>query len=129
MPAPKERLHIPPPSGFGPLPFSNGVLAGDTFYLGGHIGIDPATKEVPDDLEREIRFLMESIQHTLAQAGLALQDLVSVQVFCSDVSLFDLFNSVYATFFTEPFPARAFLGSGTLLLDAHFEIQGIAIKP
>jgi 2-iminobutanoate/2-iminopropanoate deaminase len=129
MSAPKARLHIPAPTGFGPLPFSNGVFVGDTFYLGGHIGFDPTTKKVPDDLEREIRFLMESIQHTLAEAGLTLQDLVSVQIFCADVSLFDRFNAVYTTYFREPFPARAFLGSGTLLLGAHFEIQAIAAKP
>ena len=54
MSASKERLHIPPPTGMGPLPFSSGVLVGDTFYLGGHIGFDPVTKKVPDDLEREI---------------------------------------------------------------------------
>ncbi len=128
MPAPKERLYIPPPSGFGPLPFSNGVLVGDTFYLGGHIGFDPATKKVPDDLETEIRFLMDSIRDTLARADLTLQDLVSVQIFCPDVSLFARFNAVYRTYFTEPFPARAFIGSGPLLFGAHFEIQAIAVK-
>jgi 2-iminobutanoate/2-iminopropanoate deaminase len=129
MSASKERLHIPPPTGMGPLPFSNGVLAGDTFYLGGHIGFDPTTKKVPDDLEREIRFLMDSIRDTLSKANLTLRDLVSVQIFCSDVSFFDRFNAVYRTYFHEPFPARAFLGSGPLLLGAHFEIQGVAIKP
>jgi len=125
----KERLHIPPPTGFGPLPFSNGVLVGDTFYLGGHIGFDPVTKKVPDNLEIEIRNLMDAIRDTLAQANLTLQDLVILQIFCPDVSLFARFNTVYTTYFHEPYPARAFLGSGPLLFGAHFEITGVAIKP
>ncbi len=72
--------------------------------------------------------LMDSIRDTLSKANLTLQDLVSVQIFCSDVSFFDRFNAVYGTYFHEPFPARAFLGSGPLLLGAHFEIQGVAVK-
>jgi 2-iminobutanoate/2-iminopropanoate deaminase len=123
-----QRKHIPPPSGFGPLPFSSGVLMGNTFYLAGHIGFDPATRKVPDVLEREIALLMTSLQETLAKAGLNLNDLVYVQIFCSDVSLFERFNAAYSTYFTPPFPARAFIGSGPLLLGAHFEIQGIAVR-
>jgi 2-iminobutanoate/2-iminopropanoate deaminase len=61
-------------------------------------------------------------------AGLTMNDLVSLQIFCSDVSLFDEFNAVYRTFFPDVYPARAFLGSGKLLFNARFEIQGIAVK-
>jgi len=121
------RIHVPPPSGFGPLPFSSGVMAGETFYLAGHIGIDPATRKIPQDIEAEVRLLMEGIRNTLGEVGLTLQDVVSVQIFCPDVSLFDRFNAVYRTYFEEPLPARAFIGSGPLLFGAHFEIQGIAV--
>jgi 2-iminobutanoate/2-iminopropanoate deaminase len=124
----QKRFHVGPPSGLGPLPFSNGVLAGDTFYLSGHLGIDPATKKIPQEVQAEIRFLMDGIRDTLSKAGLALKDLVSVQIFCPDVSLFEQFNAVYRTYFEEPFPARAFIGSGPLLFGARFEIQGIALK-
>lgn len=124
-----NRLYVAPPSGFGPpLPFSNGVLVGDTFYMSGHIGFDPATKKVPDVLEREIEYVMTGMKDTLAKAGLGLQDLVYVQIFCPDVSLFERFNAVYRTYLKEPFPARAFIGSGPLLLGAHFEVQGIAVR-
>ena len=58
-----------------------------------------------------------------------MDDLVSVQIFCSDVTLFEQFNIVYRTYFKAEFPARAFLGSGKLLFDARFEVQGIAAKP
>ena len=122
-----KRTYVAGPEGFGPLPFSNGVLVGNTFYMAGHIGFDPATRKVPDVLEQEVQLLMNSMKETLAKAGLRLSDLVYVQIFCADVSLFERFNAVYRTFFQEPFPARAFIGSGPLLLGAHFEIQGIAV--
>jgi enamine deaminase RidA (YjgF/YER057c/UK114 family) len=53
---------------------------------------------------------------------------VVIQVFCSDVIHYQAFNDVYRTFFTKEFPARAFLGAGTLLFNARFEVQGIAVK-
>jgi 2-iminobutanoate/2-iminopropanoate deaminase len=123
-----NRVHIAPPQGFGPLPFSSGVLVGNTFYLAGHIGIEAGRKKVPEGVEREIELLMEALKSTLAKAGLALSDLVFVQVFCSDVSLFERFNAAYRQHFTEPLPARAFIGSGPLLFGARFEVQGIAVK-
>lgn len=128
MPASAKRVHFSPPAGFGPLPFSNGVLIGDTFYMSGHLGLEPATKRIPADVEQEIRFMLDGFRSTLSRAALAMEDLVFVQVFCSDVLLFDQFNSVYRTYFSQDFPARAFIGSGPLLLGAHFEIQGIAVK-
>ncbi len=59
---------------------------------------------------------------------MTINDLVFVQVFCSDVALFDTWNQVYRTFLSEPFPARAFIGSGPLLFGARFEMQAIAVK-
>lgn len=123
-----DRVYAAAPTGFGPLPFSSGVLVGDTFYMAGHIGVDPATRKVPEVPEREIELIMTGMKATLGKAGLTLSDLVYVQVFCSDVSLFERFNGAYRKYFEEPFPARAFIGSGPLLFGAHFEIQGIAVK-
>jgi 2-iminobutanoate/2-iminopropanoate deaminase len=123
-----QRTYVPAPSGFGPLPFSSGVMVGNTFYLSGHIGVDPATRKVPDAVEREIELVMTSLKGTLAKAGLSLNDLVFVQIFCPEVSLFERFNAVYITYFEKQLPARAFIGSGPLLFGAHFEVQGIAVK-
>jgi enamine deaminase RidA (YjgF/YER057c/UK114 family) len=129
MDASETRTHFAPPGGYGAWPFSTGVLVGSTFYLSGHLGIDPATKKIPADVEREVQLMLDDFRDTLAKADLTMQDLVYVQIFCSDVSLFDRFNAVYRTYFKEPFPARAFIGSGPLLFGAHFEIQGIATAP
>jgi 2-iminobutanoate/2-iminopropanoate deaminase len=128
MTTPRKRLYIPTPGGLGSLPFSSGVLMGNTFYLCGHLGLDPATKKIPESVEREIRLMMDGMRDTLEEVGMTMQDLVSVQIFCPDLSLFAQFNETYRTYFTEPFPARAFIGSGPLLFGARFEIQGIAVK-
>lgn len=104
------------------------MLVGDTFYLSGHLGLDPATKKIPASIEQEIRFMLDSFRETLSRAALSMEDLVFVQIFCPDVLLFDKFNSVYRTYFSRDFPPRAFIGSGPLLFGAHFEIQGIAAR-
>ena len=110
------------------LPFSHAVLAGETLYLAGGIGIDPATGRAPGDVKREVTLLLDDMKAKLDLAGMSMDDLVSVQVFCSDLSLYDPFNAIYRTYFTRGFPARAFIGSGTLLFGGRFEILGVAIK-
>jgi len=55
-----------------------------------------------------------------------MDDLVNVQIFCSDVSLFETFNAVYRAYFSGDLPARAFIGSGPLLFGARFEIVAVA---
>ncbi len=108
------------------LPFSGAVWVGDLLFLSGTIGLENG--QVPADATEEARLVMESMKGTLEAAGLTMDDLVSVQIFCSDVDLYDIFNSVYRTYFTETYPARAFLGSGTLLFGARYEVQGIASR-
>ncbi|MBZ5534223.1 MAG: RidA family protein [Acidobacteriia bacterium] len=111
------------------LPFSDAVWAGDTLYLSGHIGFDPHTGELPATAEEEATAVMDAFKKTLETAGLQMSDLVFMQIFCPDVSLFGEFNTIYRTYFKDgEYPARAFLGSGPLLFDARFEVQGIAVK-
>ena len=111
------------------LPFSDAVWAGNTLYLSGHIGLDPQTRKPPASAEEEAKLVMDAFKKTLEAAGLAMSDVVSLQIFCSDVGLFNEFNIVYRTYFkNDEYPARAFLGSGKLLFDARFEVQGIAVK-
>lgn len=109
-------------------PFSDAVLAGDTLYVAGRLGMDPATGRPPATAEQEARNVLDGIEAVLAEAGMTMDDLVSVQVFCSDVSLYGAFNSVYREYFDDDPPARAFLGSGTLLFGARFEVTGIAVR-
>ena len=111
------------------LPFSDAVWHGDTLYLCGHLGLDPKTGQPPATVDEEARLVMDAVKSTLESAGLTMDNLLSVQIFCSDVTLFETFNVAYRSYFQGEFPARAFLGSGKLLFNARFEVQGIAAKP
>jgi 2-iminobutanoate/2-iminopropanoate deaminase len=104
-------------------PFSGGVLVGNTLYLSGVLG-GPATATP----EEAARTAMNSIQATLEGAGMTMDDLVQVQIFAADLADYAAFNTVYRTYFTREFPARAFLGAGSLLNDARFEVLGIAVR-
>nr|HEV7953682.1 RidA family protein [Candidatus Acidoferrales bacterium] len=123
-----KRQYIIRPGRTTDFPFSDGVWAGSTFYLSGHLGIDRTLNLPPENVEDEARLMLDTFQATLAAAKLRMTDLVYVQIFCSDVSLFARFNAVYRTYFGKNFPTRAFIGSGPLLFGAHFEIQGIATR-
>lgn len=110
-------------------PFSDAILVGDTLYLAGRIGFVPKTNKPPDDPEEEARLVLDGMRTVLLQAGMTMDDLVTVTVYCPDVSLFNKFNGVYRTYFHGNFPARAFIGSGPLLFGGRFEVQGIAVRP
>ena len=124
----EKRQYVSTPPDAGDLPFSNAVSVGSTLYLAGHIGFDPNTRKPASDAEQEARHVLDSVRDTLTRSGFSMQEVVSLTIFCSDLLLFDTFNSVYRTYFRPPFPARAFIGSGPLLFGARFEIQGIAVK-
>ncbi len=110
------------------LPFSHLVRTGDTYYVAGTLGLDPATGQAPEDVEDEVRFLLDDFAAKLALAGLEMDDLVSVQIFCPELELYETFNRVYATYFEDRYPVRSFLGSGPLLRGCHFEMNGIAVR-
>ena len=115
----------------GPVqaPFSDGILVGNTLYLAGRIGVDPKTGKVPEKIEDEIKLLLDGEKDVLAQAGMTMDDLVYVQIACTDLSLFQKFNPIYASYFsTKDYPAREFIGAGSLLIGGHFELQAIAVK-
>ena len=123
----KHRV-INPSGATSPLPFSKAIEARETLYLSGSIGLDPKTAKAPDKIEDELKFLFDDYKNTLSAAGMTMDDLVFVQVFCTDLSLYDKFNAAYRAQFSKDFPARAFIGAGSLLRGGHFEMQAIAVK-
>ena len=124
----QERRYIDPRMpGDTALPYSAAVLVGNTLYLSGKIGLT-AELRVPATAEEEARLVLDRVKSTLEKAGMSMDDLVSVQVFCSDLSHYAVFNRVYRTYFKKEFPARAFIGSGPLLFNARFEVQATAVK-
>ena len=123
-----DRTHLRLPDRKDDRPYSDAVIVGKTIYLAGKIGLDDAGKP-PADAAAEARLVLDRVKATLAAAGATMDDLVSVQVFCSDLTQYETFNKVYASYFAKSHPARAFIGSGPLLFGARFEVQAIAVKP
>ena len=122
----RRAINLPGPA--SQLPFSKAILAGDTLYLSGSIGLDPKTGKAPDKIEDELKNLFDDYKNTLSAAAMSMDDLVFVQVFCTDLSLYDKFNAAYRVQFSKDFPARAFIGAGSLLRGGHFEMQAIAVR-
>jgi 2-iminobutanoate/2-iminopropanoate deaminase len=121
----RQYINLPRSS---PAPYSDAVMLGDTLYLSGRIGIDPKTGEAPADVDQELRLLFDGFEAVLAKAGMKMDDLVWVQIYSPDVSLWERFNAAYVKRFSGEMPARAFLGSGPLLKGGRFEMLGLAAK-
>ena len=110
-------------------PFSKAIMTGDTLYVAGHVAVDPATGQAPANVDAEAHQVLDDVKHTIEQAGLTMDDLVLVTVYCTDLDLYDKFNAIYRGYFHAQFPTRAFIGVNKLLRGAHFEVAGIAVKP
>lgn len=125
-----DRKYVvkPRPNGLTTVPFSDAVLVGNTLYIAGHLGLDLKTGQPPANPEDEVKAVMEGLKQTVEQAGMNMDDVVVMQVFCTDLKLYDTFNGIYRTYFHGDFPARAFLGTDKLLRGARFEVMGIAVK-
>jgi 2-iminobutanoate/2-iminopropanoate deaminase len=122
-----QRLNLPGRS--DTRPYTHTIVAGETIYIAGSIGVDPETGRVPEDPMDEARIMLDALKAKVELAGATMDDLVSIQIFCSDVSLYGDFNELYGSYFTDgAYPVRAFVGSGPLLFGARFEINGIAVK-
>jgi 2-iminobutanoate/2-iminopropanoate deaminase len=109
------------------LPFSSGVVVGNTLYVAGTIGIDPSAKSQVTP-EEEARFVLDQVKQVMEQAGMTMDNIVSLQVFCTDLSTYDAFNGVYKNYFRGDYPARAFVGVDKLRFGARYEVMGIAVN-
>ena len=116
------------PGNLTTVPFSHGVLVGNTLYISGTLGLDTKDGKPPADVEQEAHMVMDGIVSVLKEANMTPDDLVSVTVYCTDLSQYQKFNGVYRTYFKKDFPARAFIGAGSLLFGSRFEVQGIAVR-
>jgi len=125
-----ERAYIDHPAGpnGAKFAFSDAVRVGDTLYVAGHLGLDPKTGNAAADPEAEAHLVLDAVRHTLERAGYAMDDLVSVTVYCTDLGLYDTFNKAYTGYFHGSLPARAFIGVDKLVRGARFEVQGTAVK-
>jgi 2-iminobutanoate/2-iminopropanoate deaminase len=112
------------------LPFSPGILVGDTLYLSGHLGRDPVTSQlVSGGIEAETRQALMNLGEVLQSAGMGFEHVTTVTAYITDFSEFDRFNTVYREFFPTDPPARATVQVAALNAGARVELQMIAVKP
>jgi 2-iminobutanoate/2-iminopropanoate deaminase len=130
LPLAAEKKTIVPPEFAGSTAnFSPGILVDGTLYVSGQIGQDLKTKQVPADFESEVKTLLGNIGIVLKAAGLTYKDVVSAQVYLTDMDLFPRMNAVYVTFFPDPRPSRTTVGVTKLAVPAaHIEITVTARK-
>jgi|HubBroStandDraft_6_1064221.scaffolds.fasta_scaffold55761_3 2-iminobutanoate/2-iminopropanoate deaminase len=110
------------------LPFSDGVVAGNTLYIAGQEGEDDAGKLVAGGIGPETTAALANIQKVLKAAGFDLKDVVSVTVYLADIHEFGEMNKIYKDILPDPKPARATIQAAALVNNARIEISAIAVK-
>ena len=123
-----ERKLIQPEGYNRGLPFTPGILIDGTLYISGFSGEDPKTGEVPRAFEAEVKQALDKIGVILAATGMHYEDVVSVQVYLTDMKLFERMNAVYRTYFREPRPTRTIVGIAKLIGPSRIEITATARK-
>ena len=120
-----ESKKAPAPLG----PYSQAVLAGNTLYCSGQVGIDPATNKLNDsDLETETNQVMQNLKAVLTEAGFEFRDVVKCSIFLKDMNDFRVVNQIYGQYFTKNPPARETVQVAGLPLDVNVEISLVAVK-
>ena len=108
--------------------YSQAIEAGNTIYLSGQIPLDPKTMKLVEGNENQIRQVFKNIQAVCESSEVSLNEIVKLNVYLSDLSVFSLFNEVMKELFSEPYPARAAIQVAKLPLDSLIEVEGIIVK-
>ena len=124
----KKMISTPKaPAAIGP--YSQAIQVGNLIYTSGQMPIDPATGQlVEGGIKEQTRQSLNNIQAILQEAGLTMTSVVKTTVFMADMADFADMNSIYAEFFTEPYPARSAVAVKTLPKNALVEIEVVAEK-
>lgn len=111
-------------------PYNQSVLAENTLYVSGQIGIDVQTGHVVDDsIENETRQVLENLKAILEEAGFTLEQVVKCSVFVADMHQYSKINAVYAEYFpSDSAPARELVEVANLPKFVNVEISAIACK-
>jgi len=109
-------------------PVSPAILADDTLYVSGQIGADLKSGRIPELFEDEGKLCLQNIGILLKAAGMSYADVVSVQVYLTDMDQFQRMNAIYTAFFADPRPTRTTVGVARLAGGAHIEITVTAKK-
>jgi reactive intermediate/imine deaminase len=107
--------------------YSQAVRAGDTLYLSGQIGLDPATGQLVEGIENQIHRVFGNLKAIAEAGGGSLADVVKITIYLTDLSHFVRVNEIMAQYFEEPYPARAAVGVAALPRGALVEADAILV--
>ena len=107
--------------------YSQAVKVGDTVYLSGQIGLDPARMQLVDGISAQIHRVFQNLQAVATAAGGTLGDVVKLNVFLIDLGHFAKVNEIMTEYFTAPYPARAAVGVAALPRGAEVEADGVMV--
>jgi reactive intermediate/imine deaminase len=123
---PKEAIHSKhAPAALGP--YSQGVRAGNTVYLSGQIGLDPATGNLAEGIDAQTHQVFKNLRAVVQAAGGELADIVKLTIMLADLADFAKVNEIMATYFNAPYPARATYQVAALPKGSRIEVEGIAV--
>lgn len=109
-------------------PYSQGIDLGNIVFCSGQIPINPATGAMPEGITAQTEQAIANVKALLKSIGLGLENVVKTTVFLADIADFAAMNEVYASHFTEPFPARSAVAVKYLPKGALVEVEVIAAR-
>ena len=122
----KEIIHTDnAPAAIGP--YSQAIRAGNTVYLSGQLGLDPATGNLRDGIEAQTRQVLDNLQAVAAAAGGSLDDVVKLTLLLADLGDFAKVNEIMASRFTQPYPARATYQVAALPKAGRIEVDAVLV--
>lgn len=120
----KKTISTPAaPAAIGP--YSQAVQAGNTFYLSGQIGLDPATMLMVEGIDAQIVRVFDNLKAVAEAAGATLGDAVKFNIYLTDLANFAKVNEIMARYVAQPYPARAAVGVKELPRGALVEADAI----
>lgn len=122
----REAIHTDAaPKAIGP--YAQAIRAGDTVYLSGQIGLDPATGQLVEGLDAQAHRVFANLKAVCEASGGSLADLVKVTLLLADIGDFARVNEIMAGYFTPPYPSRATYQVAALPRAARIEIEGVLV--
>lgn len=108
-------------------PYSQAVRSGNTVYLSGQIGLDPATMQMAEGIDAQTARVFDNLKAVAAAAGGALADAVKVNIYLTDLANFARVNDAMASHFSQPYPARATVQVAALPRGALVEVDAVLV--
>lgn len=107
--------------------YSQAIKVGETIYLSGQIGLDPSTMQMAEGIDAQIHRVFQNLRAVSSAADSSFDDLVKLNVYLTDLGHFSKVNEIMASYFRQPYPARAAVGVAALPRGALIEMDGVLV--